>query len=277
MTAAAAHLLEPTPEPVAVEQRRLRAYEGRERTQPAGFDHPGRELVEGERKQSGNNGQERLVEPHRVATNELAADADRHDRAHRIALRKVRLQGCKVGGRLAEPRQAPPVLHRPVEIGEKRRIVVELEVPGERGAAGEDDGGGVYSEGSESGGERPEVHARKAAATDGEPEPGYGRGDHGRRREPRCGLGHDREQAHDHEDAETAGNDQCSRETEPGGPLQQKPATERERDYDQREGGPGDEERRHFSGSRPSEITGPRSGKSVRPRQTSRPRRSFRI
>ena len=172
----AGDLLDAAPEDVAEQQRRLCRDHRERRPQPARVDHALEQRVERQRQEHRHERQVRLVEPGDVVGQQLMPDAQRHQRAGRVAERERRRQRRLVG-RGREPGEAAAVLHHAIGHREVRGGVVELDVAGEGRLPGEDDRRGEHGERRHRGGNRrearpPSPRQRRAA----------GRSPRGRRR-----------------------------------------------------------------------------------------------
>ena len=250
------HLLDAAPERVPVQQRRLRTDDGRHRAQPAGLDDASGQRVEAEREHGGHDGHRRLIEPERVAADDLVADAERQERRERVPLVEQQVDDAEVRREL-QAVHAAPVLHGPVDERGERRVVVELDVAGERRRSREDDRRRVGGECPHSRRDRPPVHVQAAPRPD-DHEARHCRHDHGGSRELCRGVRQHRELRHERDDGKAAGDDEGSGQLQARHALEQEPAAPREGDEQEREGDPGNEQRAHGAGRpvRPSLADG---------------------
>ncbi len=132
------HLLDPAPECVAEEQRRLCAEEcGRGAERPAPHERLG-QCVERQGEHRGEKRDLRLEEPGGVDAGQLVADPEGQECAERVPTAEVIVEDGLVG-RGRELREVAPVHHRVVGEREPGRGVVERDVARECGAPREHD------------------------------------------------------------------------------------------------------------------------------------------
>ncbi len=250
------HLLDAAPERVPVEQRRLRTDDGRQRTQPASLHDVSGQRIEAEREHGGHDGHRGLIEPERVAADDLVADAQRQKRRERVPLVEQQVDDAVVRREL-QAVHAAPVLHGSIDERGERRVVVELDVAGERRRSREDDRRRVCGERPHSRRDRPGIHVQ-AAPGPNDHEARRCRHDHGRGRELGCGIRQHRELRDERDDGEAARDDEGSGQLQARHALEQEPAAPRERDEQERKGDPGNEQRAHRAGRlmRPSLADG---------------------
>ena len=234
----AGNLLHAAPEDVAEQHRRLGRDHRERRPQPARVDHPLEQRVERQREQHRHERQVRLVEPGDVVGQQLVPDAQRHQRAGRVAERDGRRQRRLVG-RGCEPGEGAPVLHHAIGHREVGRGVVELDVAGEGRLPGEDDRRREDGERPGSGGQRGK--ARQPAPRQREQQPDHREDHHERPRQLRRRVVQRRELRREHDEREARREHERPREPFAGQELEQPPAAEREAPEQERVRDPGDE------------------------------------
>ena len=179
------HLLDPSPQRVTEQQRRLRAEESDGSAQRARPDERCDERVEGERQHRGDERQVGLEHPRDVDARQLPCNAERQEDPDRVAVAEVERERRLVGGG-SETVEAAAVVHHPIREGEPRRGVVELDVAGKGCFTRERDGSRERGKHGDRARERPRVdrtiapRARQRNAGD------RACGDHGR-----CEVGSD--------------------------------------------------------------------------------------
>ena len=149
-------LLDPAPERVAEQDRRLCRDEGGECSHRPQRDERLEQRVQRERQHRGEERDVRLEDPGEVVADEGVPDPDRHQDARRVADPERRRQRRLVGRR-REPGEVARVFHHAVGHREVRRGVVELDVAGEGRLARQDDRCREDCEDSDCGAERPQV------------------------------------------------------------------------------------------------------------------------
>ena len=127
-------LLDPAPQRVAVEERRAGGNRGRERAQRVGAYDGSDEGVQPEGDHRGQEAEVGLPEPGRVRAQELVADAERHQRPHRVTRAQAGPERPLIR-RWREPRHVVAVIEIPVEHRQIGGGVVELDVARRRCAA----------------------------------------------------------------------------------------------------------------------------------------------
>ncbi len=202
--------------------------------------------VEAEREHGRHDGHRGLIEPERVAADDVVADAHRQQRRERVALVEQQIDDAVVRGEL-QAVHAAPVLHGPIDERREGRVVVELDVAGERRRPGEDDRRRVRGVRRHPRRQGPAVHVQ-AAPRPGEHEARDGRHDDGRRRQLRSDIRQHRELRDERDDGEAAGDDERSGQAQARYALEQEPAAPREGDQQRGKGEPGNEQRAHRTG-----------------------------
>ena len=241
----AGQFLDPAPERVAVEDRRLRRDERGPGPQGRPEDQALEDRVERQRQHRRQEGEVGLEQPGDVVGKERVADPDRHQAPGRVAEPDRRRERRLVGGG-SQAREAAGVLHHAVGHREVGRSVVELDVAVEGRPAREHGWGGEGCEGADRGRERRTPAADRPRrshdqACSGERDRKRS-GEHGRRAGQRgklAGQDHDRQPGRQQE---------RTRQPLARGDLDEAPAAEREPRQQQREGDPGDEQRDYRTG-----------------------------
>jgi hypothetical protein len=199
-----------------------------------------RQRPEAERQQRRGEGDVGLDQPGGVARGQRDTHPEGDEGTDRVALAEVEVEGRLVA-RAREAVEVAPVIHDPVGERKPGRRVVELDEAGDGGLAGEHDRRCVDGEDNRGRDQAPGLERRRAAAKPEDEAPDRGRDDQ-RGRQAGGNVGERQELAGDDDRGEAEHRDQRRRQPAGSDPVDEQPATGRERQHQQREQKPGDQQ-----------------------------------